>query len=357
MTLSLPHRHFKLRTEGLERPVQRYGLADLVVSRGLCRFQRFDLGQLPENRRRSALALQLQRWAPFPQPRYAVAWKDGIALVWVWDEPAIGESAKSLPSRQLPEVLLHPILEEGIRLVACLDGVEAQCWRRGSLYQSHWWPALPLPSQWLQFQRDCQITSEALQPLPPAQTLTWLPQPWTAFSGLRSTDEGVTPWELWAYVAAVVMLGAPTSFMAVRHLQIQQAIDTEHSKLDAERERSLPVLKARDDAVAALDRLQAIQGRELRPPQLQVMAAMAPTIADAGAFLKEWDLSDGKLRILLGTSRPAIAGADFVNAFDRLGLFDDIKVISGSDAKTIGFTMRILPVPHTASEGRAEGKS
>eukprot|EP01031_Cornospumella_fuschlensis_P004231 gene4231-5291_t len=49
----------------LEPSTGGLGSPELVISRGHCRFGRFDLSRLPAAKRASALALQLPGWSPF----------------------------------------------------------------------------------------------------------------------------------------------------------------------------------------------------------------------------------------------------------------------------------------------------
>jgi hypothetical protein len=113
-------------------------------------FGRFDLSKLPASKRAQALRLQLPGWSPFVDADHAAIWSaDGHASVWCWDRAslAVGLSAFGAgvkPSRFVPEPALRaPPVANGLRLIECLDGYEAQHWQDTQLLASRWWPQRP----------------------------------------------------------------------------------------------------------------------------------------------------------------------------------------------------------------------
>jgi len=160
-----------------------------VVGRSMCLYKAFYI-PLPPRDRNEALFLQLQQWSPFVQTGQYVVWKEGYALVWVWDEEARQllvtgwGAAKALP---VPEDLFFsPPEKDGVRLLHCLSGVVAECWQEKVLRDSRWWAESPSAKDLCQFYRsnDEYIPSQ----LPECVSPTDLKKPWGVATDLHSSD-------------------------------------------------------------------------------------------------------------------------------------------------------------------------
>lgn len=345
--LSLPRRRSFFRTEGFEPATQRFGLRELVLSRALCRFKQFDLSRLPADKRRAALGLQLPQWSPYRDSDYAVIWDDGVACVWCWDraslEAELHKKGLSLKGQQLiPEAALRQPMSSGVRLLSCLDGYEAQHWRNSQLVASRWWAALPGPHDLRSFLRDCSPGADVphLESLVPQHIPLGL-SPWapvsagTASAGVLSLPEALL------YGLLVLALGVPAMALGLNQFRLGLAMDASQAELANISEQSRVVLAARDQALAAADRLKALQDLQRYPGPLMHMVAIARALPQEGSFLKEWEMADGKLRILVSSPTTDIAGAAYIMALERSGLFTDVKAITQSDPKLMAFAMEL----------------
>jgi len=158
----LPTRRYSQRLAATVPAPNRVGAAQWVLSRPLYRFRRFDLKHISKAQRTQALRLQIRQWSPYAGPGQYVVWGQDHALVWAWDADRLeadlaAQELKPKSTRVIPESLLHPPLLSGLRLVACLDGVEGQLWQEQRPVHSRWWPETPSATEWLNFQRDAGI--------------------------------------------------------------------------------------------------------------------------------------------------------------------------------------------------------
>ena len=295
--LSLPRRRHLLRSDGLQPAAAgfgRIGRTELVLSRALCRFTRIDLSRLPANKRASALNLQLPQWSPYRDSDYAVAWSDGVASVWCWDQ-ALADAAlvarglKPQTLRKIPETLLRPRHAEGFRLLACLDGFEGQCWGASQLLASRWWSAMPDAAALLAFQRDANLpldqqqTTALAQDL--AQDLALQARPWSAISGARADVAEVSTPEMLLYALLALALGLPAMAMGVDQYRLGQAIAARQAEIARLSEQSKPLLDARDAALAALQQIKALDALQPFPSPLMQMVAVARALPE-GVFLR-----------------------------------------------------------------------
>lgn len=329
-----------------------------MLSRALCRFNRFDLSRLPAGKRKAALALQLPQWSPYPDSSYAIVWQNGCASVWCWDNSRIGaeiqKHGKTPKSQQkTPETLLRAPLQSGLRLLKCLDGVEGQYWQDAQLVASRWWPQRPDQHAWLSFQRDCGVVPEQQEPTGTLQDLPLLPQPWGKIGTLGGSTDDMPVAEIALYVVLLLALGISTVWLGLQHYQIKHAIAERENDLATIKSKAATIFAARETALSMLARLKDIDAIEPNPPPLVLMAALAETLPkDSGAYVREWDMTDNRLKIGVSSPDATIAGANYVQALEKTGRFANIQIITDADPKSTGFSMTILPNDPVGQEVR-----
>jgi hypothetical protein len=358
--LSLPPRRSCHFSDRVELATGRIGASQWVLSRALCRFNRFDLTRLPVSKRKAALALQLPQWSPYAESAYAIAWQNGFASVWCWDNARIdaeikkhGKTPKS--QRKIPETLLRAPLPAGLRLLKCLDGVEGQYWQDAQLIASRWWPQRPDEQAWLSFQRDCGIAPEQQEGNSTLQDVPLQLRPWIKIATPSGATDDMPLAEIALYGALTLGLGVTTVVLAMQHYQIDRAIAQRSSELAAIKGKAGSVFAARESALSALTRLKSIETIEPYPQPLVLMAALAETLPkDSGAFVREWDMSGNRLKVAVKSPDANIAGADYEQALEKTGRFGDIQIITDADPKTTGFSMTIRPLDPAAVQERAK---
>lgn len=320
------------------------------MSRALCRFNRFDLSRLPAAKRKAALALQLPQWSPYADSGYAIAWQNGFASVWCWDNSRIdseiqkhGKTPKS--QQKIPETLLRAPLPAGLRLLKCMDGTEGQYWQDAQLIASRWWPQRPDEHAWLSFQRDCGIAPEQQETTSSLQDLPLQLQPWAKIATLAGSTDDMPIAEVALHGVLLLALGLATVWLGLRHYQIERAIAGRTSELAAIKNKAGSVFAAREAALSTLVRIKSINAIEPYPQPLVLMGALAETLPkDSGTFVREWDLTANRLKVAISSPNANISGANYVQALEKTGLFADIQIITGADPKLTNFSMTILPI-------------
>ena len=327
----------------------RWAPAELVVSRGRCRFGRFDLARVPAAKRGAALALQLAEWSPFTEFDHAVAWApSGHAMVWCWDQAALRSAWAAVSAQRLPPAVPEPALRPPpsagsvLRLLKALEGFEAQAWRDGEILACRWWLALPSDEDARMFLRDAGLAASEAGPWLAPQDLPLAPRPWVALSRAGRTGGAGGVGEVAVYAALVVSVVVPAAWLAVDQSRLHGAQTQLAAELQRESERSKAILDARNAALSAVDQALTLIDLQAYPPPLMQMSAVAAELPPSGtSTLREWELSDGKLRLLFQSPAGDISGADHVRALERTGLFDDIKIVTQADPRQMAFQMAL----------------
>ena len=219
-----------------------------VLSRALCSYSRVRLTGTNQKARTAAkLGVAFRQGFEDPQTRLTKDPNDPLrAGVWSWDgafEFDHGVSAKNV--RVFPETLARVPLEEGARLVRCIDGFEGQVWRDGALIASRWWLSQPMAREWQHFMRAAQapMENDSVEAPAPVDALFRGDLPFIDFepANLQLT---FAPARIAATAACLfVMVGAfeiaqivtHSAAAAVGREQIKSALDVNSAAIEARR--------------------------------------------------------------------------------------------------------------------------
>lgn len=114
-----------------------------VVARSDCLYNMTDLSSVPAAQRDRVLQHKCLQWSPFKNSGHYVFWDGAIAMVWLWDADVIVVPESIDNIEFIPESVLGEKHADGLVFRACLQGFEGQCWQKGILKASVWWPVSP----------------------------------------------------------------------------------------------------------------------------------------------------------------------------------------------------------------------
>jgi len=328
----------------VEPPSNPFGLSQWVLSRALCRFKILDMSQIPAIERSRALRLELMQLSPFRNSAHYIAWHNGRALVWIWDDDRLRQSVEShgmrfRQSRIIPETLLHPPQEEGLRLVRCIDGFEGQLWHCSVLERCRWWPHVPSAAEWLMFQRDSGVLPERQQAESPAAVSVPLGhQPWIGQNSIEASPINLK--ERLVLAGAAVVLLVPTLWYAVSLYKLEKHARNYRAELDNLQVQVIPIAKARGQALDLLARAREIESIKRYPQQLQMLSRFVVALPDDGTFFRFWDFHEGKLKVGL-VSTHEIPVAEWVGNLQHAGLFQNVTSLPGNMPNTLVLQMDV----------------
>lgn len=301
---------------------------------------------MPKDKQQGALRLQVLEWSPFASPDMMFDLSDGPIGAWVWDGDYLRDALAAAnldPTRMrgVPETALRPPLEDGIRLVRCLDGVEGQFWSKSRLVNSRWWPAQPDDTAWVRFQRAAGIPPGDLAPhAPEPQDLEWLARPW-ARSGTWLIRSRPSNSQL-ALVAAVLAL-TWTGYQAGQLLRIGREVDGAAKTVAAAGATARPLLEARTRAIAATEQARALINLDPYENQLTLMARVTERLPRNGTVFSEWSFRAGDLNFVLVNPVQPIDIPFLVRAIEGTPGFDRVQADGGADGKSVNFRLKVQP--------------
>lgn len=352
--LSRSPRLYPWRAEGARPGAPGNGAAVLMAARSLCRFRAFARPDgASDAKQRAALALRIREWAPFDQADHISVDIAGHHLVWAWDARAAQAALTALglrPGRTkvLPETLFQEPMAEGLRLIAGLEGVEGQVWRGGALVESRYWAEAPDERAWIAFQRGAGLRPEAMAPRPPEPSrVAWLERPWGGgdTSPLALLDR-LEPRDLAAVLALAA--AAPLIFLGAERLRVQSDLSAANGRIAALEASAGPVIEARGQAFAAVDRIQTLLNLDPYPPQITILARVAQALPNDGTRLVDWLYQNGDLEFGLSSPNPLDART-IVERFENAGLFTGVSV-DRTNSQIQKLRMKVLPRAKIAAQ-------
>lgn len=342
--LFLPQRYLQRRNEVVHPLKSSKGRREWIISRSLCHYQLISLEDVPLARRENVLQLKIRQWSPFKEyGSYPVWYSHGQVQVWIWDKQFQNEQIKQLNLKKvvaIPETLLRsrPSVDI-IRLVNCLEGVEAQIWQRGLLIASRWWAQIPTIAEWTQFQRTHSLPIQT--EIPQVIDLPLLPRAWgrprTNVVRLGAAQE--------ATVISVIigLLIVIFTWQGVNLWQWYQVTQQIQRQIEQSTEQIEPILQARTQALNYKQQAEEILQLNAYPSQLEILHRVLENLPhDENTKLLEWLYQWGELRITVETNK--LDPTFYVKTFQALDLFTDVnaEIGSGRNANQILISMQLV---------------
>lgn len=338
--LFLPCRCLQTRTE-VVAPRRKMGRKQWVVSRSLCFYRLFLLGDIPAAERREALATRIREYSPFQETGRYVAWQDHAAMVWIWDEAARRQMAQTTGmagTRVIPEPLLwdRPVTD-GLRAVRCLEGVEVQMWKKKVLTVSRWWPDEPSVEAWSRFLLG--LDHDPAEPFPSAMDLLLRDRPW---GGEPTGGSMVDLRHEKRYVCLALMAFA--FFLIWRTtdmVHLMRAKTTLTDRIATLNQEVEPLIDARTQALDYRQRAERLLSLASYPSQMELMAAVAQNFPSPSVALLEWHYSRGQLAVVLRGDN--LNPGYFVGVYEESPFFIEVIAERGQNPELLNVRMKVKP--------------
>lgn len=349
-----------LRLEGFDAlpRVSSWTQTTIVVARSRCRLRWFRLAGIPANERLAALRLQVQAWRPFESTaaRLALFGEDGFAIAWdgaAAQQQLVANGLTPQRCQFMPETLMQPVGPDGLRLLRCAEGFEAQCWRDGFLRASRWWAYALTAQDWQEFVHASGSGRDAGGALPEPQSAA-LTGPWAKHYPLHATADGAEGLEQRVVFVAALALTLATGMVAHQLWGAHQQGQSLARQIVDVKAATEPVLTARDAAMAAVDEVDKLAAWFALPLPVDVIGYLNDTLGRSGVQVKNLDLEGDKLRLGLQLT-PNATRAGIVKDLQSGGWFVDVSEVRADNARgLLTMEMRIVGLrPPAAGTGDA----
>jgi hypothetical protein len=303
---------------------------------------------ISENQKKALLRVQVRRWAPFKNVRYVAQWVGNLASVYAWNEDDIKKSVAEtgLDERHClpcPEGFIRSPIQNGVRLIAAIEGFEAQAWRDGLLAVSRWWPTHPTKNDWKTFLRAARMGGDQIgEEIPEAENVPILESPWT-----QDNKRFVANWFVLQdprYALAVgITISAPFIYLFAESLTLTLArvqVDRNYEGLLV---KSQNIRKLRSAAISNLEGIEDYLSLEVYPSQLETLFTATALLNGLNVRILEWNYDAGTLSFTINADHE-IDATSLIVAFEKSGIFSNVAASRVGQERQIRAHMDVIPI-------------
>ncbi|GGY82520.1 hypothetical protein GCM10011613_29160 [Cellvibrio zantedeschiae] len=297
----------------------------LILPRKFLFYQCMDFESVPRALRKNLLAQRVRQFSPFNNPASWQVSEGKSALVWFWDSERVVRMhhEQDLPTLSVvPETMLYPALEKGLRLQPCIEGWELQYWVNKLLLHSRWFANKPDAREQADFVRVCGATEDEYWIEGSAELLS---KPWNEkafWSKENLQSEAVAP---------RLVLGI---FLAWFCLQLGLGLGVQIKKaflsasVATKNHRLADVVKQRDGALQQQEFNQSVSALVDAPSQLHLVAQVRSCLASLDKFMiLDWQYQRGQIAVVL--QQDNLDTRALIEACNKNPLFTDVRAEPG----------------------------
>ena len=340
--------------DGVERLPVRTAHPHWIVGRGLCMYRQQDFANVPKNRRRATVELQLPVWSPFRRTGHHCVWSDTTAMVWFWDEdrvraaqqafrtaPATRDTPVPEDLRVVPETVFLPRGRDGVRLQRCRAGTELQHWRDGVLQDTFWFAQHPDAGDVTAFLARQGIADTARIENGAADTtvLEHAAEPWAS---PVAPAEWLVANERPLAAACLLVLALALVWQEARFWKIDGLASAAAAEFERQQDALQPLMATRDEIVALRRRNEALVTLLNAPSQARIMGLVDGAIPGDSARFAEWRYQQGELEVLVSDAKDLDPVA-YVRALEAVPLFEAVRVGRSTRPDSVEIALRVHP--------------
>lgn len=295
----------------------------LIIPRKYLFYQCMSFENVPRTLRNNLLLQRVRQLSPFNHPATWQVSDNHSAQVWFWDADRVDRMLDQLKLSALnlvPEVMLYPPLDNGLRVQPCIEGWELQYWSGRALRHSRWFAAKPNSRDQVDFMRVCGVTYEE-----------WcegeahlLSKPWNekAFWSKESLQSET--------VAPRLVLGL---FLAWFCLQLGLGLGVQIKKaflaeaVASKSEALADLVDQRDAALQQQEFNQAVSALVQSPSQLHLLAQVRTCLSDFDFTILSWQYQSGQIALLL--QQENLDTRALIEACNQNPTFTDVRAEPG----------------------------
>jgi hypothetical protein len=125
-------------------------------------------------------------------------------------------------------------------------------------------------------------------------------------------------------------------------IKLKAAISDLGAELETLNLQAGPIIEARGQALEALSRVKTLQAADPYPDQLNLLAKVAESLPKDGAYLREWEFLNGKLKLLIASPNK-MASSDYIKRLQSFGVFKNVQASPGNDPANLVVSMEVVP--------------
>jgi hypothetical protein len=296
----------------------------LIILRKYLFYQYMDFAAVPRALRRNLVLQRIRQLSPFGEPAYVEVIEGDSIQVWFWDAGRLQRvlSQQDLPVLEaVPEPLLYPPCQSGLRIQPCLEGWELQYWSNNTLRHSRWLPTAPDSRDQNEFLRVCGASETDAWRTADAQLLR---RPWNEkqfWSKEYLLSPQVAPKVImvvllvWLFLAAGMWLGS-----LGKEAVLSRSVASKNAQL-------INLVRQRDYALQQQEFNQSVLALVNAPSQLRLLAEVQNCLKDLNYSILDWQYQRGQLDLIL--QQENLDTRVLIESCSKAKVFDEVRAEPG----------------------------
>lgn len=297
----------------------------LIIPRKYLFYQCMGFESVPRALRANLLLQRVRQLSPFSNPASWQVSEGNTAQVWFWDAERVirMHHEQDLPTLSVvPEIMLYPPLDNGLRVQPCLDGWELQYWSAKLLRHSRWFVTKPGVRDQADFVRVCGATEDEQWHEGSSELLS---KPWNEkafWSKENLQSEAVAP----RLVLGIFLAWFCLQLGLGLGVQIKKAFLS--SSVSNKNHRLAEVVKQRDGALQQQEFNQAVSALIEGPSQLHLLAQVRSCLSGLSNFMiLDWQYQRSQIVVLL--QQDNLDTRALIEACNKNPIFTDVRAEPG----------------------------
>jgi hypothetical protein len=296
----------------------------LIIPRKYLFYQCMDFAAVPRTLRNNLLLQRVRQLSPFNNPATWQVSEGNAAQVWFWDAERVirMHDEQDLPTLSVvPEIMLYPPLDNGLRVQPCIEGWELQYWSAKLLRHSRWFAAKPSARDQADFVRVCGAAEneEWFEGVTHLLTKPWNEKAFWSKENLQS--EAVAP----RLVLGVFFVWFGLQLGLGLGVQIKKAFLS--ASVSSRSESLADLVKQRDAAVQQQEFNQAVSALIQSPSQLHLLAQARTCLSAFDFMILSWQYQRGQIALLL--QQDNLDTRALIEACNKNPTFADVRAEPG----------------------------
>ena len=276
--------------------------------------------------------------------------------VYAWDDQEIKKAIADAGFNErrctiCPETFIRSPLQNGTRLIAAIDGFEAQSWQDGFLAFSRWWPHKPSQMDWSMFLRAAALPlDQSGGQVPDISPSEFLEVPWTRQGGSLGMAWSLLEDPLYA-AALATLVAAPFVYIGVEYATLAVAKAHVENSRESLSVQTQGIRKLRSEAIANLDEIEDYLSLEVYPSQFEIMSTALGLLQSLDVKIPEWTYDVGTLSFTLRAEHN-IDATFLITAFEKSGAFTNVTATRVGQEGQVRMHMDVLPRQPKTARGK-----
>lgn len=307
------------------------GANSAVISRSLCLYRCFLLQNIPLKERKNVLKLKVMQWVPYDDYGTYIVWHEALAQVWVWKK-----MSQHIGINYSVETAHYPVPEQdGMRILRCIEGFEAQYWKGSMLLNSHWWIIEPDADTWLKFQR-----TTGQQPIEKT-AITSLSMELKAWKKGDTLDQQQSmPVEVWAWKAIVVIPVVMMVWIITEIVLLKQHLEKVETTTTQLSQQINPTLLARTETNQNQQKIKILAALFNKPTQMEYIDQFLQALSVKKELqISSWNFDNNNLEIV--TQSDKLDPSWVVKKITEINWVDTVSISNTGRPEKIQITIKI----------------